>query len=60
MQNYLENFYGFGSVEVFFNKNKDLCNEQFITDEYQLFTVMKRLYSKEFSEDIDSSTILLY
>ena len=52
-RNYLENFYGFGSVEVFFNKNKDLCNEQFITDEYQLFTVMKRLYSKEFSEDID-------
>ena len=52
-RNYLENFYGFGSVEVFYNKNKDLCNEQYITNEYQLFTVMKKLYSEEFSEDID-------
>lgn len=52
-RNYLENFYGFGSVEVFFNKNKELCNEQHIIDEYQLFTVLKRLYSNEFSEDID-------
>ena len=52
-RNFLENFYGFCSVDVFLSKNKELCEKEYITNEYQLFSVLKKLYSTEFEEDIE-------
>ena len=52
-RNFLENFYGFCSVDVFLTKNKELCEKEYITNEYQLFSVLKKLYSSEFEEDIE-------
>lgn len=52
-RSFLESFYGFCSVDVFLKKNRELCEKEFITNEYQLFSVLKKLYCSEFFEDID-------
>ena len=52
-RHFLENFYGFCSSAAFLSRNKELCEREHITDESQLFAVLKYLYSKEFEEDID-------
>ena len=52
-RDYIENFYGYGSVEYFLKRNKALCKENGIKDEYQLFSIIKRLYEEEFKESIE-------
>lgn len=52
-RDFLENFYGYCSVNVFLQKNKKLCEQQSISDEYQLFSILKRIFSQEFENDID-------
>lgn len=54
-RDYLENFYGHGSVKFFFDNNEVLCREHSIIDEYQLFAVLKRIYSEDFESEISFS-----
>ena len=49
---YIDNFYGYGSVLYFFANNKDLCLENNINNENVLFAVLKHLYSDAYSDKI--------
>lgn len=53
MDKYLNDFYGYGSVQYFYDRNKELCNKNFIYDEYELFALMKRLYGSKFDNKIE-------
>jgi hypothetical protein len=50
---YLDSFYGYGSVLYFFNKYLKLCREHGIENENQLFGILKKLYAEEYREKID-------
>lgn len=50
---YLDEFYGYGSVLYFFNKHTDLCIDHNISDEYQLFAILKKIYYDEYKDKID-------
>jgi predicted DNA-binding protein YlxM (UPF0122 family) len=52
-RNYFENFYGYGSVNYFLYRNKELCHSLEIYNEYVLFSVLKTLYSEEFQNDVE-------
>ena len=49
---YIDNFYGYGSVLYFFNKNEELCLLNKISNENVLFAVLKHMYSEEYSNQI--------
>ena len=50
---YLENFYGYGCVDYFYNNNTKLCNNNGINNAAQLFIVLKTLFEKDYIEDIE-------
>lgn len=50
---YIEGFYGYGSVEHFFDLNKELCSSNGIQSEYLLFAILKKLYEDEYSKEIE-------
>lgn len=50
---YLENFYGYGSVLWFLANHKQLCHSHRITNEYQLFSIIKFLFEDEFKSKIE-------
>lgn len=53
MKQYLLNFEGYGSVLLFLENNRKLCNSNRISNENELFVIMKRLFSKEFKDKIE-------
>ena len=52
MRNYLDDFEGYGSVELFYDKNTELCNKNNIFSSNELFALMKEIFSKEFENKI--------
>ena len=50
---YLDEFYGYGSVLYFFNNHSELCTKHNIKDEYQLFAILKKFYFNEYKDKID-------
>jgi len=53
MKEYLINFDGYGSVLLFYERNKKICTYNRIHDENELFIIMKRLFAKEFKDSIE-------
>lgn len=53
MDKYLDDFYGYGSVSFFYDNNKELCNKNFINDEFELFALMKRLFVPKYGSKIE-------
>lgn len=49
---YIDNFYGYGSVFYFFSKNEELCLANQISNENILFAVLKHLYAEEYLDQI--------
>lgn len=52
-RDYLSNFYGFGSVDFFYNQNTKECNDNDIYNSAQLFVVLKKLFENDFKDDIE-------
>lgn len=52
-RDYLENFYGYGYVDYFYNSNIQLCNDNKIEDSSELFVVLKKIFEEEFNESIE-------
>lgn len=50
---YLENFYGYGYVDFFYNSNTQLCNDNKINNTAELFAVLKKIFEEEFKENIE-------
>lgn len=53
IRDYLENFYGFGYVDYFFNNNIELCKKNSVFNPAQLFIVIKAFFEKEFFDEIE-------
>ena len=49
---YIDNFYGYGSVYYFYSKNEELCLTNKISNENVLFAVLKHLYAEEYSNQV--------
>lgn len=52
-RDYLENFYGYGYVDYFYNSNTQLCNDNKIKDPSELFVVLKKIFEEEFKDSIE-------
>ena len=52
MRKYLNEFNGYGAVTLFFKNNEELCVKNGISNDLELFALMKRLFSKEYKEKI--------
>lgn len=53
LEDYLNNFKGYSSMSIFFNNNLALAEKNKINDEYELFAVAKRIFSKQFKDKIE-------
>ncbi|MEG1739257.1 MAG: hypothetical protein RR266_02255 [Bacilli bacterium] len=53
VEQYLESFEGYGSVKLFFEKNKEMCNHNRVNDEKELFVIIKKIFSEKFKDRIE-------
>lgn len=53
IREYLQDFEGYGSVSYFWEKNKELCTENKVFDDAELFILMKTMFSEEFNSKIE-------
>lgn len=53
LDSFFSEFYGYGSIAVFFENNKDLCEQNNIFDERQLYIVSKKMFQKKYNDKIE-------
>lgn len=53
LNSFLSEFYGYGSASLFFDNNKELCMNNHITNEKELFVVTKELFQEKFRSKIE-------
>lgn len=53
LDNFLSEFYGYGSIGLFFDSNIEICKKNYIDDEKELFVVAKELLRKKHGETIE-------
>lgn len=53
LDNFFNEFYGYGSVSLFFDSNLSLCKKNHITNERELFVLSKALFGKKYLNKIE-------
>lgn len=53
LNNFLNEFYGYGSMSLFYDNNQSLCNKNHIKSERELFVLTKALFGEKYADRIE-------
>ena len=53
LNNFLNEFYGYGSMSLFYDNNESLCNKNHIKSERELFVLAKALFGEKYADKIE-------
>ncbi|HHU80317.1 MAG TPA: hypothetical protein GXZ35_03150 [Acholeplasmataceae bacterium] len=53
LDNFLSEFYGYGSISLFYECNVELCKKNYVKDEKELYAITKALFGNKYIDRID-------